>query len=128
MWISPEIEGNRSFFCIPPLVAGRFEGPPYKAGLSVVDYDNKNKPEKVQITSLVLTCAGKSYTLVQEESPIESTFDTYVEGVEHVQSECLADVGEWLTKGNQSPIRIEVTFRGNICHSQKRWHGRISNR
>jgi len=110
MSITTMIEGKRSFFCIPPLVSGRFEGPPYKAGLSVIDVGNKNKPEKVQVTSLVLTCAGKSYVLVHKEIPTESTFDTYFDEIPRVQSECWTDVGEWLTKDNQSPIRIEMTF------------------
>ena len=110
MWIHPEIEGDSVFFCLPPLVVYRAEGPPYKVGLSIVDYDNKNKLEKVQITSLVMTHAGKSHTIVHEGDRIESTFDTYVSGSAHVKYECLTDTGEWLLANNQSPIRIEMTF------------------
>lgn len=103
------IEGERSFFCIPPIIYGLYEGPPYKAGLVVVDYDNKNKCEKVEITSLVLTCAGKKYTMIQEDNPIESPFATYLDRGKSVASDCLCEVS-WLPKDNDSPIVMDIEF------------------
>lgn len=110
IWVHTVIEGKRSRFCIPPIAAGRYEGPPFNVGLKVVDYDNRHECESMEITSLVLTCAGRTHVIVQKGSHIQSSFSTYVDGVASVKSDCLTDVGTWLSKNSQSPVEIDVIF------------------
>jgi hypothetical protein len=110
MAVHPKIVGERSFFCLPPLIAGWSERSPYRAGVKIVDYDNKNQCKSVTLTSLNLSCNGKTHLVLADGNQVTSNFSTYINGVSHVSSECLADVGDWLPTNNQSPVKVHATL------------------
>lgn len=92
------------------MVVGRFRGPRHTISLGVLDHDNKNKPERIKVASLVMIRAGNLHTIVQEDSPVAAAYDTYIESVGNVRARCLDDVVKWLLKENDSPKKFEMTF------------------
>jgi hypothetical protein len=110
MWVHPLISGRRRFFCLPPLIGYQSEGPPYSAGISVVDYDNQNLCTKVEITGLVLIHDGVEHLLVGDGSVVSSDFDQYIEGVLHMKADCVTRMGDAVSPENRSPIVVRAKF------------------
>jgi hypothetical protein len=110
MWISTEISGNRSHFCIPLLFGYVGVKQPFRAGVMVVDYENSNRCSRVDVISLTLEQNGKKKEFVSEDSPISFPFYQYVEGVAHVKSDALINLRSWLHHKNTGKIRMKIKF------------------
>lgn len=109
--IYAHLEGQKSMYCIPPFIAGWYEVAPYRAGLRIVDYDNQNECQRVEITALEILHVETTPPLMASKQPISTTFAPYISGVDHVSSECTAEVGPWLTSENDEALVMHVQFK-----------------
>lgn len=112
IWISPDISGSNKAISFFPFFGYRYIGSPFKVGLNVVDYDNKNQCEKLEILELLLNKGEKTLQLVgSTSSPVAAKFKKYLPDVEHVSAQWYANVTEWLDHDAKEEIVFQARYR-----------------
>lgn len=107
-WMYSELKGKESSVNLFPVYTSWTVKPPYKAGISIIDYSNRF--DQVTLTGLTLKQGARELQLLK--SSVHGDFikcDSHPNDCTR-RAECFVDISSWpIFEGNE-PIQIEASF------------------